>query len=255
MKIAVLAGQGVSSYILFNRLWDAGYREIEIIFERHPSRILMLRHRARKLGWATAISQIVFLLTIVPILRKLGRTRIREIIATNKLRTEKPGPAFFRVVDNINDPKVAKILRETNPDVVIVNGTRIIRSSVLQATLAPILNTHAGITPKYRGVHGGYWAIWCRDQGDFGVTIHLVDVGVDTGPVLHQSRPKITNQDTFATYPILQQAASLPGMLHLLKQLEMARALTPISTTEGPGRQWYHPTLGQYLSGRLRGVK
>ena len=40
-----------------------------------------------------------------------------------------------------------------SPRVVIVNGTRIIQERVLQSVDAIFLNTHAGITPMYRGVH------------------------------------------------------------------------------------------------------
>ena len=52
----------------------------------------------------------------------------------------------------------------------------------------PVLNYHAGITPKYRGMNGGYWALATGDAGNFGATVHLVDAGVDTGGVLHQVR-------------------------------------------------------------------
>ena len=40
---------------------------------------------------------------------------------------------------------------------------------------------HAGITPQYRGVHGGYWAVVNNDPEHCGVTIHFVDKGIDTG--------------------------------------------------------------------------
>src|SRR5438093_9923670 len=46
---------------------------------------------------------------------------------------------------------------------VVVNGTRIISEAVLTASDAVFINMHAGITPKYRGVHGGYWALYNGD--------------------------------------------------------------------------------------------
>jgi hypothetical protein len=52
---------------------------------------------------------------------------------------------------------------------------------------SPFINYHAGINPKYRGQDPAYWA---RVQGDAehaGITIHLVDEGVDTGAVLFQT--------------------------------------------------------------------
>jgi methionyl-tRNA formyltransferase len=43
---------------------------------------------------------------------------------------------------------------------------------------------HAGITPRYRGTHGGYWVLLNNDPGHCGVTIHLVDPGIDTGSIV-----------------------------------------------------------------------
>ncbi len=71
---------------------------------------------------------------------------------------------------------------------VLVVGTRIISRKVLVAVAAPFINYHDGITPKYRGIHGGYWASAQSDLANFGVTVHLVDPGIDTGEVLYQAR-------------------------------------------------------------------
>ncbi len=58
--------------------------------------------------------------------------------------------------------------------------------ATLAAIDAPFINYHAGINPKYRGQHPGYWALASDDAENAGVTIHLVDEGVDTGSVLYQ---------------------------------------------------------------------
>ena len=45
----------------------------------------------------------------------------------------------------------------------------------------PVINMHAGITLRYRGVHGGYWALAEQHPEWVGTTVHLVDPGIDTG--------------------------------------------------------------------------
>jgi folate-dependent phosphoribosylglycinamide formyltransferase PurN len=85
-----------------------------------------------------------------------------------------------------------------------VNGTRIISKEVLNCVDAVFINMHAGITPKYRGAHGAYWALYNKDRENAGVTIHLVDEGIDTGNIIYQSVVPITEKDNFATYPTLQ---------------------------------------------------
>ena len=86
---------------------------------------------------------------------------------------------------------------------VVVHGTRIISARVLQAMACPVVNMHAGITPRYRGVHGGYWALAEGHPEWVGTTVHLVDPGVDTGGILAQATFEVSDEDTIATYPDL----------------------------------------------------
>ncbi|WP_279341247.1 formyltransferase family protein [Geothrix mesophila] len=58
----------------------------------------------------------------------------------------------------------------------------------LGAIRVPVMNLHSGITPKCRGQVGGYWALVNGDPDHAGVTVHLVDAGVDTGDVICQAR-------------------------------------------------------------------
>ena len=69
------------------------------------------------------------------------------------------------------------LLTSLRPVVVVVNGTRIIAARVLESAGCPVVNLHAGITPRYRGVHGGYWALAERHPEWVGTTVHLVDPG------------------------------------------------------------------------------
>ena len=107
----------------------------------------------------------------------------------------------------------------------------------------------------YRGVHGGYWALWNDDPDNFGVTIHLVDSGVDTGHPLRRVRVRPTREDTFATYPLLQQAKALDAIREILSNLPRFLAVEEQPAAIEFSRQWFHPTIGQYLRGRLRGVR
>ncbi len=135
----------------------------------------------------------------------------------------------------------------------IVNGTRILRRNVLEATAAPFINTHQGITPKYRGAHGGYWALHENDPERCGVTLHLVDQGIDTGNIIAQALISPGAMDCYITYPYLQIAAALPFLVRAIRDSVAGRLQT--SKAEGPSAIWYHPGFFQYLRARLRGVR
>lgn len=118
---------------------------------------------------------------------------------------------------------------------------------------APFINYHAGINPKYRGQHPGYWALVHGDPEHAGVTIHLVDEGVDTGAVLYQARVAFTCEDDITTYQWLQMAHALPLFAAALEDA-LAQRLTP-KRVDLPSRQWFPPTLWAYAwNGMTRGV-
>ncbi|WPZ33927.1 formyltransferase family protein [Thalassobaculum sp. OXR-137] len=80
-------------------------------------------------------------------------------------------------------------------DLVISFGYRhIIRPKVLEKTTAPILNLHISYLPWNRGAHPNFWAFY--DDTPSGVSIHLVDKGIDTGPIVYQKEVEFTKYET-----------------------------------------------------------
>jgi len=138
---------------------------------------------------------------------------------------------------------------------VVVNGTRILSKRLLGCIDAVFINMHAGITPLFRGVHGGYWPLAQGQPEHCGVTVHLVDPGIDRGKVLGQALIQPTPEDNFTTYPLLQLAAGIPLMLRAV-QGALDGAPETVPHPPGSSMQWYHPTLGSYLKTfASRGVK
>lgn len=255
MKITVLAGQGASTAILLNWLIQKGYTDLAVILESSTTRLDLIAQRIRRLGWVRALGQVAFMAGAMPILRFESASRRRELLSLYELEDQMPALDQCLNVQTINDKQVADYLRSRAADLVLVNGTRIIRAPVLQATDAPIINTHVGITPYYRGVHGGYWSLWNNDRENFGVTLHCVDEGVDTGRILAQHKITPEPTDNFASYPLLQQAASFGGLEDLLEAIRKGEPLEELARSPDEGRQWMHPTLIEYARGRLRGVR
>ena len=256
MKLVVIAAPGVSTDIVVNWLVDTGFAPAAILIEPAQSRRALLRGRLRRLGLRAVLGQLAFMALVPPMLRRQSAKRRAEIIARHGLRPDPlPETALTRVA-SVNAPETASLLGDIAPDVVVLSGTRIVKPATLAASGCPVLNIHAGITPAYRGVHGGYWALWQGQSQEFGATLHLVDAGVDTGAVLAQCRPQPAPADNFTTYPLLQLAAALPALTACLEQLREGQPPhTPAARDAGPGCQWYHPTLGQYLAGWRRGVR
>jgi len=132
---------------------------------------------------------------------------------------------------------------------VIIHGTRILSAELLNSVTCRFINIHAGITPKYRGVHGGYWALANNDPLNCGVTVHLVDKGIDTGEIITQDNILPTPSDNFITYPYLQLAKGMELLLRVIKDHFDGKLLTKKAVGKSVLR--HHPTLWQYLANRM----
>jgi len=248
----MLTGKDESSAILYHAL-ENHFDIVKVIVESPVPKKRLIQNRMKRLGAVTVIGQVLFIL-LNKYLAKKASLRTAKIKQQYGLDCAPVDISKIVNVESINDERVIAILDQYKPDVIVVNGTRIIAKHILDAADVPFINTHAGITPKYRGVHGGYWALANDDAEHCGVTVHLVDTGVDTGDVLYQANIEPTRADSFNTYPLLQLAKAIPLMVQALEDVEKKK-LTP-KRVDLPSRLWYHPTLWEYAMNYMKkGVK
>lgn len=88
-------------------------------------------------------------------------------------------------------------VRCLKPDLVLVNSySMIIREEVLSASRLGGINLHAGLLPRNRGCNPTQWAI-INKEFITGVTMHEMDSGIDTGPIIDQRKVPILFDDTW----------------------------------------------------------
>ena len=136
-------------------------------------------------------AQIVLVLSDVPEAGILERARERGI----------PGrflpPGRFRTkLDEEAERAYVAALREARVDLIVLAGfMRILKGEFLRAFPQRVLNIHPALLPAFPGLES-----W-RQALDYGVkvtgcTIHFVDQGIDTGPILVQRAVPILDEDT-----------------------------------------------------------
>lgn len=248
-RVLILATDCDSTNMVFNAL-DRDFEICAVVIEDAVSKKDLVRRRVKKLGPRTVAGQLAFKALVVPALAARGKRRIAAIIQQYGLDTSPIVSARRIRVPSVNSDECRNLLASQRPDLVVVNGTRIISKATLGATSARFINIHTGTTPLYRGVHGGYWALAQQDPQGFGVTVHFVDTGIDTGTILKQGQVEPTADDNFTTYPYLQYAVGLPLLKQATADVLSGEWLTQLPP-DGPSRLWSHPTIGQYLINRL----
>lgn len=250
-RVVLLAGDGPSTRMVYHALRKR-YDDVVVVLEEGPRRRQMLLRRVRTLGPVTVFGQLLFLAAVLPVLRRSSAGRIAEIEREFGLDGGPLEGARVVRIPSVNSPEARAALKELGPRVVVVNGTRIISARTLAATAAPFINTHAGITPLYRGVHGGYWALADGRADLAGTTVHLVDKGIDTGAVVGQAPITPTRADSFATYPHLHTAAGVPILMEAVAAA-LDGTLTATQNPRGlPSTLRSHPTIWGYLYRRVR---
>lgn len=135
--------------------------------------------------------------------KKIGRKQIITPPPVKKKAEEFNIPIY--------QPEKIKNLNLTNlqPDLIVVAAyAQIIPKNILNLPILGCINIHGSLLPKYRGASCIQAAIENGDQ-ETGVTIMLMDEGLDTGSILNKASLPIDKKDTFGS--LYTKLANLGG--------------------------------------------
>ena len=248
--LIALVGDAPHAWTMVNAL-RRRFGDFPVIVERGETASAFWARRRKKLG-AGAVYSMKAAQLAARVTKPLSRGRLSELRAECDAE---PVPAHLRIdVDNLNDPETLATIRALKPKAVFVASTGMLRRPLLEACACPVVNYHSGVNPAYRGINGGYFALANGEPEHFGVTLHLVDLGVDTGPILATNRIPIAANDNMQTYMTLMAAKSQDLVVETMARV-LAGEAKPLPPSSLVSNQYYAPTLGQYLAnGLARGV-
>lgn len=140
--------------------------------------------------------------------RPVGRGRDVRRSAVHAASDERGLPVF--APDRLRAPEVvARLAAESAALFVVAAYGKILRPDVLDLPDRGTLNVHASLLPAYRGASPIAAAI-LDGVPESGVTIMLMDVGLDTGPILAQQRIAIVPDATTASLSAELAAVGAP---------------------------------------------
>ncbi|CAM5652129.1 Phosphoribosylglycinamide formyltransferase [Mycolicibacterium aubagnense] len=249
--IVVVTEGGGHIWAIVNAITDH-FASVTVVLETPVSKWSLLKRRAKRQGWISVFGQIGTMV-LVRLGKRFGTAHAEEIVAEYNLKTEpKPGQDIVHV-SSANAPETIKAIADIKPGVVLLAGCRVLTRDTLAAIPCPVINYHAGVNPKYRGMNGAYWALVNNDTENFGTTVHLVDGGVDTGAVLRHTRGAPGRGDTISSYPLRQAAISRDACVDVIGKV-LAGGIEPFDPGL-PSQIWFHPTVWFYVwTGIRRGI-
>jgi len=134
---------------------------------------------------------------------------------------------------------VARIASAAPDLIVVVAYGHILPKSILDIPRLGCINVHASLLPRYRGAAPINWAV-ARGETATGITIMQMDVGMDTGPMLHVREMPVGEEDTAESmFPKL----SILGAEALCEALNKLREGTLDETPQDDALATYAPML------------
>jgi methionyl-tRNA formyltransferase len=117
--------------------------------------------------------------------------------------------------DRLNSAEFVDTMRRLQPDLFLAVGyLNRFREEMLAVPRLLTANFHASLLPAYRGLHPVFWTLRGGEHWS-GLTVHVVDAGLDTGDILYQVRLRTRRDDSVESLydRIMDRSVGLVGRL------------------------------------------
>lgn len=203
LGIAVLTDPG-SWYAPTLLLESTGCKDLDIraVYVRHRARtgpLTRIRKLAGKSGWKYVIFRTVAIARLKAwerIHATVLRTHLhkRPCLSLNEL-CHHAGLPLCPLVD-VNSPRFHQELKDHRIDIVVsLFFSQILGKETIAIPKMGCLNVHPSLLPEFRGSNPVYWAL-AENRSKTGLTIHVIDQGIDTGSIIRQIEVPILPEDT-----------------------------------------------------------
>jgi folate-dependent phosphoribosylglycinamide formyltransferase PurN len=96
-------------------------------------------------------------------------------------------PMHYIKVSRFHNRDGLNAIRSLQPDLVVVDGTYILRESVFSIARLGTINLHCGYLPDYKGSPPAFWELF-EGESSVGVSVHFVSGELDGGPIIERRR-------------------------------------------------------------------
>jgi len=209
----------------------------------------------KKVGLAGRAKELLGVFGPAYFLRYGGNFAVAKLRPSRRLSSilRRFGVPEVRLEHNVNAPESLQAIRALEPDLLIsVAGNQIFRRALLDLAPKGCLNLHTALLPKYRGLMPTFWVLK-NGEKETGVSVFLVDEGIDSGPIVVQKRVPITSD----SLEDLIRRTKVIGMDAVWEAVEMVRsgAVDLIPNPEAQKTYFSFPTRADVRAFRAAGKR
>lgn len=101
----------------------------------------------------------------------------------------------IKLHENINKYSSISKIKSYKPDLLVsILGNQIFKKPIIKLAPKGCINLHTALLPKYRGLMPTFWVLK-NNEKKTGVSVFLVDEGIDSGPIIVQSEVEIKDMN------------------------------------------------------------
>jgi methionyl-tRNA formyltransferase len=161
-----------------------------------------------------------------------------------KISAEKYGIDFF-THPRINSPEFFDAIVPYKCDLFVsMSFNQIFKSNLINLPPLKVVNCHAGKLPFYRGRNVLNWVL-INDESEFGITVHYIDQGIDTGDIILQRTFKIDDTDNYSTLLLKAYEECSSILYDSIKMIQAGTVQTIKQSDLDP--------IGSYCTARIKG--
>jgi len=264
LKVAVLAPTSSSLYSRLAVHLIAQEKGLQIlgIVVRTPWNMVRIRDELKRDG-----SRLIKKVINKWILREQDFTSIRkeDTLYTLARRLKLIGQTLNDLSNHLNIPLIMvkdhndfgciSFLQKIEPDVIVFTGGGLVREDLLKVPRLGVLNCHSGWLPDFRGMDVIEWALLDAKEviPKIGLSLHFMDKGVDTGPILFQKKFELRLGDSFDIIRQRMQPIMVNMILDGLCRLR-DDTIQAEPQKKDAGKQYFvmHPRLSEYANKILK---
>lgn len=241
MKIVILTNNNSQfGKKLVQQLEENGITLEGIVILNQPLsyHIKLFRYVKRSVGFLEAI---IFSVLII----------LKGFITKNEKISYEGFTSRLHFSNGTNTRETESLLKKLNPDIIILGQTGIIRKNIIATANIGVLNAHPGILPDYRGIDCLKWAVFNKEFSKIGCSIHWVNAGVDTGPIICTSQYKIDSTLSLDKMEWNLYLKCVDELVGTLKNFQSNELIKGKNQTREDGKQFRKMSLSKEVQTRI----
>ena len=226
LRVAVLCCEGLYQRHLIRRVAEEFTLAGVVLQEPPPQTRSRWARLAKYRRPLRLLRQLLARLLLRPHDRR-GAELQRRLFHHHGAPPELPPEVPVLVTTAINEERTATFLRQLAPDIVLVNGTQLLRAPILELIPAirhGIVNLHTGLSPYSRGANCNLYMLMEGHPELVGVTVHHIDPGIDSGDIILSAQVPMEPDDDVETIDVRSFHVGIELLIEAARRLEAGTA-------------------------------